>query len=94
MKFLIFLAFSLFLASCSTVHNNKASYTQAERLKWREKATAGDAEAQFQMGNTWCCGESGFFSTKEANYWWCKAAQQGHLAAKAKLVQSNQKCQL
>lgn len=66
---------------------------QAERLKWQEKATAGDAEAQFQMGKTWCCGDSGFFSTKEAGLWWCKAAQQGHSAAKEKLEQWNQDCQ-
>ncbi len=93
MKFLVFLVFCLLLASCSTVHNNKTSYTQAERLKWHEKAKAGDAEAQFQMGNAWCCGHSGFFSTKEASYWWCQASQQGHSAAKAKLVQLKQNCQ-
>ena len=88
MKIFTFLLLCLALTSCASVHSNKMSYAQSERLEWQDKAEAGDAEAQFQMGNSWCCDENnGFFSTKEAVRWWCKAAEQGHSGAKSQISQ-------
>ena len=62
------------------------SYAQFERQEWQDKAEAGDAEAQYQMGNSWCCGDdNGFFSSEEAIRWWQKAADQGHKGAQLAL---------
>jgi len=92
MKIFVFLGLSLFLLSCASVHSNKVSYAQVERERLRPKAESGDADAQYQLGNSWCCGENGtFFSTTEAAVWWCKAAKQGHEKANQILLENNQK---
>lgn len=88
MKILTGLIFCLFLASCATQPlENQMSYAQSQRELWQEKAEDGDAEAQYQLGNAFCCGKEGeFFSTKEAVKWWCKAKRQGHSGAREALV--------
>lgn len=47
----------------------------------KDKALAGDREAQFQLGTSFCCGDSGTFDTGEAIRWWCLAALQNHPGA-------------
>ncbi len=86
MKDYLYLVLCLFIGSCaSNFHANKLSYVQEERNKWLNAANEGNAEAQFQLGNAWCCGEGGFFSTQKAITWWKKAAAQGHKQAQNKL---------
>ena len=43
----------------------------------KTKALAGDAEAQYQLGKLYCCGESPDFDNVEALRWWCMSAKNG-----------------
>ncbi|MDA9008563.1 hypothetical protein N9K16_01230 [Alphaproteobacteria bacterium] len=92
MKKIVILFLILALGACSAIHTNKLSFVQAERAQWREAAVAGDAEAQFRFGNSFCCGQSAYFSKEEAVKWWCKAAVQKHQDAIAALKQHNSSC--
>lgn len=54
------------------------------------KAQAGDAEAQYRVGDALCCSmvddqSVSFYNTREAISWLCKAAAQGHGEATYKL---------
>ncbi len=84
----IFLTFflCLFLTSCATHMNNRMSFAQAERIKWTAKAKADDADAQYRLGNAYCCGASGYFQTQKAIDWWCKASRKGHIEAQKALI--------
>ena len=102
MKKLLSLCFLLFLAAaCSSPaaisrpdpmlfplgSPTKAEYINKQRNELLPYAQAGNAESQYQLGNFYCCGTAGFFSTEEALLWWCKAAAQGHKDAALKLEQ-------
>ena len=51
----------------------------------KEKATSGDAEAQFGLGIMYYSGEEVSKNYKEAMKWYAKAAEQGHLEAQLNL---------
>ncbi len=89
MKIYFLFAICLLLSSCATHMNKKISYGQSERLKWGVQATANNPEAQFKLGNAYCCGKNGFFVTKTAVDWWCKASRQGHAGARKALAKHN-----
>ena len=76
------LALCVLLVSCgsepNTGRNNDISPAQSEL---QAKALAGDREAQFELGNSFCCGERGSLDTNEAIRWWCLAALQSHPGA-------------
>ncbi len=91
MKILIILIICFILTSCAKVYDTKMSHAQDERIRWEEKAKKGEPEAQFRLGNAYCCGKNGFFDTQEAIKWWCKASQQGHLGAKKALIAHSKK---
>ena len=82
MKRLGWLAFCLLLVSCASTPgaDKKASLSPAQSAL-NAKALAGDREAQFQFGNSFCCGNSGALDTGEAIRWWCLAALQNHPGA-------------
>ena len=61
------------------------SFAQDERARWAAAAQSGEAEAQFRMGQSYCCGDSGYFDTDIAVSWWCRAAAQGHVKAREAL---------
>lgn len=42
---------------------------------WREKAEAGDPEAQYFYGKTFCCGERPLYDNHVAMEWFCKSAK-------------------
>ena len=86
MKIFSFIILCFLLVSCSASHTNKMSYAEAERVEWHDKAENGNAEAQFMLGEAYCCGNTGFFSTEEAVKWWCKASQNGYDRATKRLV--------
>lgn len=53
-----------------------------------EAAEAGDAEAQYKVGDALCCSINeghGFYDTREAVDWLCRAAEQHHGPAALKL---------
>jgi len=69
------------------------SQSNADRLTLREAADKGDREAQYRLGNSYCCGAEGsFWDTKEAIKWWCKAAAQGQADATAALARVGGAC--
>jgi TPR repeat protein len=71
----------------------QANYDNSERRGLREVAEKGDKDAQYRLGNSYCCGpEGGFWDTKEAVKWWCKAAAQGHPDAAAAVSRVGGNC--
>jgi TPR repeat protein len=93
MKFWPVLFICLSVAGCSTKKwDTRISYDNSNRVTLQESADTGDAEAQFQLGNSYCCGDGGFYDTAQAVEWWCKAAAQGHAAAKDKLAEKQASC--
>lgn len=94
MKFWPVLVLCLVVAGCSTkpVTDNRVSYDNARRIALQESAEKGDAEAQYALGESYCCGEDGFWDTKQAIYWWCQAAAQSHPQANARLEERKVTC--
>jgi hypothetical protein len=93
MKFFRAVGLCWLLAGCSTpISDNQISYQNAQRMTYREKAAQGDKDAQYILGNSYCCGEGGFWDTAEAVAWWCKAAGQGHDGASQRLAQMRVVC--
>ena len=72
------------LGACTPVYTGQVTYDNAERHTWRAAAERGDAEAQYRLGQAYCCGK-GYYSTAEALKWWCKATAQGHEQARRRL---------
>lgn len=50
-----------------------------------ESARAGNADAQFQLGRTYCCGNGPGKNSALALSWLCKAARQDHSGAQYEL---------
>ena len=48
---------------------------------WLAAAQQGDAEAQFKLGRSYCCGYGASYDTAKALYWMCKAGKQGYIDA-------------
>ncbi len=51
------------------------------RGEWLVAAKQGDAEAQFKLGKSYCCGYGASYNTSKALYWMCRAGKQGHIDA-------------
>jgi TPR repeat protein len=82
----------LFAAGCAA-GPGKASFDNDERLRLTTAAEQGDREAQYQLGNAYCCGAAGgFWDTAEAVTWWCRAAAQGQADAAAALLRTGRTC--
>lgn len=74
-------AFSLIavLCGCAAAAIGGGTYAvkAAQRDDLRPSANAGNAEAQYRLGKSWCCMGPGF-DTQKATEWLCRAAAQGH----------------
>lgn len=56
----------------------------------RDAAEAGDAAAQFKLGDAYCCapgGVQGLYNNQQATAWLCRAARQDYAPAQYKLGQ-------
>ena len=84
----------MILAACAANKApSKLSYDNSERLELRTAAEKGDREAQYRLGNSYCCGDTGgFWDTREAVKWWCRAAAQGQKEAEAAIARNDGKC--
>lgn len=84
---LLTLASTVLLSSCVNVITNaaKSTYKVHVRNSLLAEAEAGDAEAQFKVGNAYCCGYGAVYDNKEATKWMCKAARQGYVPAQKKI---------
>lgn len=87
------LALSLLsLAGCGAVAIEGATVAVDKATVWRniDDARAGDADAQYAVGNALCCSgdvpEGMLYSTTEALDWLCVAAGQGNADAMVKLA--------
>jgi hypothetical protein len=58
-----------------------------ERKKLKELAEGGSAEAQYRLGQSYCCGQGGNYNNEKALNWFCQAAKRGHHAAQFELGQ-------
>ena len=80
----IFILAALFVAltGCAAAAIGGGTYAvkAAKRDELRPQAQAGDAEAQYRLGQSWCCMGPGF-DTQTATEWLCKAAAQDHALA-------------
>jgi len=85
MKKLFLALLILMIAACARTYSTKSSFAQQERQRWQAQAEKGSPEAQYRFGNTYCCGNNGFFDTGKAIEWWCRAAKQGHIPSKKAL---------
>jgi len=96
MKKLFLALLILLIVACARTYATKTSFAQQERQRWQAQADRGDPEAQFRLGNAYCCGSNGFFDTKKAIQWWCRAARQGHEKSKKALIQHDKggRCKL
>ena len=56
-----------------------------KRDQWRPLAEQGDAEAEFQLGMSYCCGFGPGHTNTIAYKWLCRAALQGHEKAQFQL---------
>jgi TPR repeat protein len=65
-----------------------------ERPAYQAKAEAGNAEAQFKLGDSWCCSvgnhqgliRKNVYDNQTATEWLCKAARQGYGLAQVELA--------
>jgi len=60
---------------------------KAQRSRWQLFAEQGDAQAQYQLGKSWCCGYGPGYNTAHALYWFCRAARQGYAPAQFQIGQ-------
>ena len=61
-------------------------YPRESRAVWLAQAQQGDAQAQYQLGKSLCCGYGAGFETASALRWFCAAAVQGHAGAQYELA--------
>ncbi len=92
MRLLHLLAFgsALGLAGCIGAALEGANMTKDEvvRASNKEAAQSGDAEAQYKVGNSYCCapGDGGaVYDNQKATEWFCRAAYQDHAASQWEL---------
>lgn len=55
------------------------------RQQWRQLAETGDAEGEYQLGMSYCCGYGPGHTDTIAYKWLCRAALQGHEQAQYQL---------
>lgn len=83
MRWVLVIIMASVVAGCYGV---RLAYDDYTRQIWQEKAEAGDPEAEWIMGNSYCCGEEGrFYDAVEAMRWWCSAAKKGYAPAQLAL---------
>ncbi len=81
---------SLVAAGCAAVAVEGANVAKDEIIisKNMEQAKAGVAEAQYKVGNAYCCSVhegSGLYNTKTSVDWLCRSAKQDYAPAMLKL---------
>jgi len=58
---------------------------QLQRAQWQRLADQGNAEAEYQLGMSYCCGDGPGHTEIIARKWLCRAALQGHEQAQLQL---------
>jgi len=81
---LLALALALAAPAAPVLAEDAPNYIE-EMKRWQPKAEAGDAEAQFQLGQMYALGHGFKQNFKTAAEWYEKAAQQSHAKARTAL---------
>ena len=74
----------LITAGCAT--HGSGGDIDAYRSQWADAAYGGDAEAQYRLGVSYCCGLTPRYHTAIATAWLCRASIQGHSEAQYQLA--------
>jgi len=77
---------SSLLTACIGPFSNTPEPLQGIRQQWQAAAETGDAQAQFHLGQSYCCSGSSGHSTRTALHWYCRAALQGHAGAQFEMA--------
>jgi TPR repeat protein len=51
------------------------------RMRFLDKAKAGDVDASYEVGMTFCCGKSEYHDVQKATWWLCDAARKNNVDA-------------
>ena len=78
------------IAGCAAPGLSQVESDQRQRALLLDAARSGDAQAQYALGTSFCCGDGGFYNTNEAIRWWCAAAAQSHQLAIRELTKLTQ----
>ena len=83
----IFLLIFLLPTSCSTSRKSGSGFSfQLREMNYLEnQSLSGDAESQYALGSSYCCGSKKVDYIK-ATKWLCQAAKQGHIGAQKKVA--------
>ena len=83
MRFLCLISLCFALPSCVTLTaaGVYSTYHSVHRNIYVEDAMHGDADAQYKLGQSYCCGSNTIFNNREALRWMCMAAKSGHAEA-------------
>jgi len=84
---------ALWLGGCSyfgggskqPVAQDHFNVLQLQRDQWQRLADQGNAEAEYQLGMSYCCGDGPGHTESIARKWLCRAALQGHEQAQLQL---------
>jgi hypothetical protein len=82
------LMFLLAASATAFADQRKTSLDAVERQALEQRATQGDADAQYKLGVLYMKGEGGPQVDTEAAQWFGKAAEQGHVDAQLALMYS------
>lgn len=75
------LLYIFLLSGCmSPISAGRAMYTEKLRKEWYPKAENGNADYQYLLGDSYCCGPAISYThdNEKAVNWLCKAAKQEH----------------
>jgi len=89
------LALPLLLDGCYTplIEGAQEGYDAVRRDPLHKEAVAGDASAQYKLGDTYCCHGGGpmdkvsIYDNQKATEWYCRSARQGYAPAQLRLAQ-------
>src|SRR5579883_3354246 len=90
LRSLILLMVAAMLSGCvgAAAEGARTTADIAKRNNYMSRAEAGDPEAQFKVGESYCCntgGVSGAYDNQKATEWLCRAALQGYGPAQYRL---------
>lgn len=78
----LLIVMAVVLSGCvaAAVNTTAIAVKSAPRGELQPQAEAGDANAQYELGKSYCCMGPGF-DTQRATEWFCKSARQGNADA-------------
>jgi len=91
---LLVLAIPLLLEGCyaPVIEGAQQGYDASRRGPLKTEAASDDADAQYRLGNTYCCQGGGpmddlsIYDNIKATHWYCKAARHGYGPAQLQLA--------